>query len=89
MKTLTVWLLILPFLAVLAGCAIKYDYVGLTAELRYAGTATVGAAGHDERAYVLFGEKGPDFVGLARGGFGNPFLRATLSGRPLADDMSA
>jgi hypothetical protein len=33
-------------------------------------------------------DKTPDFVGLQRGGFGNPFDVNTESGRPLADDFS-
>lgn len=43
----------------------------------------------DLRPYILSGDKPPDFVGLQRGGFGNPFDVTTTSGRPMTDDMSA
>ena len=42
----------------------------------------------DRRPYILDGDKDPDFVGLQRGGFGNPFKVTTESGRPLAEDMT-
>jgi hypothetical protein len=38
---------------------------------------------------VLSGDKKPDFVGLQRGGFGNPFDVRTASGQPLASEMRA
>ena len=41
----------------------------------------------DERAYVLSGKKDLNFVGLMRGGFGNPFDMYTESGAPLSDDL--
>ena len=47
----------------------------------------VGLAVQDRRPYVLSGNKTPVFVGLMRGGFGNPFDVNTGSGRPLADEM--
>jgi hypothetical protein len=78
------------FLGVLlTGCAVNYDYGHIVADIGFSGTASVSVAVHDQRAYVQSGDKRPDFVGLARGGFGNPFSRSTLSGRPLADDMNA
>jgi hypothetical protein len=42
----------------------------------------------DRRPYVLSGEKKPDFVGLQRGGFGNPFDVTTASGKPMTDDIA-
>lgn len=41
----------------------------------------------DQRPYVLSGSKQPAFVGLSRGGFGNPFDVMTESGQPLAQDV--
>jgi len=35
----------------------------------------------------MSGEKKPDFIGLQRGGFGNPFNVRTASGRPMAAEM--
>jgi hypothetical protein len=81
---------VVVFLTVLlAGCAVNYDYRAVVADIGFSGTASVSVAVHDQRAYVLSGDKRPDYVGLVRGGFGNPFFRSTLSGRPLADDMTA
>jgi len=77
-------------LAVLvSGCAANYNYRDMVADVGYSGKNTVSVAVHDQRDYVLSGKKRPSFVGLARGGFGNPQSRSTLSGQPLADDMSA
>jgi hypothetical protein len=73
-----------------AGCfsAKNYNYRDIIADISSSGTASIGVAVHDQRDYVQSGNKRPDFVGLARGGFGNPFSVSTLSGRPLADDMT-
>ena len=73
----------------LGGCAIgvKHDYQG-PLELDVSTSAPVAVATLDQRPYVVSGQKGPDFVGLSRGGFGNPFDVTTQSGKPLAADMS-
>ena len=42
----------------------------------------------DQRQYVLSGNKAPNFVGLQRGGFGNPFDVTTQSGRSLGEDLT-
>lgn len=52
------------------------------------GTITVAVATHDQRPYVVGGNKKPNFVGLSRGGYGNPFDVVTVSGNPLADGFS-
>jgi hypothetical protein len=41
----------------------------------------------DRRPYVLNGDKDPDFVGLQRGGFGNPFDVTTGGDVPLSQDF--
>jgi len=83
-----------PLLIVLAafaasGCAVgnKHGYT-MGPDLAVQGTRSVAVAAQDLRPYVVSGEKRPDFVGLQRGGFGNPFDVTTESGRPLADDFS-
>jgi hypothetical protein len=43
----------------------------------------------DKRPYVVSGRKRPSFVGLSRGGYGNPFNISTTSGQPLATDVEA
>lgn len=42
----------------------------------------------DRRSYVLQGDKSVQFVGLQRGGYGNPFGVHTSSGRPLSDEFA-
>ena len=73
----------------LGGCAIgnKYDYEVASIELPVVGTNEIGVAVVDRRPYVVSGDKQPDFVGLQRGGFGNPFDVTTKSGNPMAADM--
>lgn len=41
----------------------------------------------DNRPYVLSGKVGPAYVGVMRGGYGNPFYMNTESGGPLSDDI--
>ena len=75
----------------LTGCAVgnKYDYRMANAALPLAGSGDVGVAVVDNRSYVLSGDKEPEFIGLQRGGFGNPFDVTTASGQPLTDDLQA
>jgi hypothetical protein len=79
---LTVWFL--------GGCAmgVKHDYQG-PLELGVSTSAPVVVATLDHRPYVMNGQKAPNFVGLSRGGFGNPFDVTTQSGKPLASDISS
>ncbi len=75
---------------VLAGCAIgnKYDYGAAIATIYAETDKSVSATVIDQRPYVLSGSKSPSFVGLQRGGFGNPFDVKTKSGRGLAEDLT-
>ena len=74
-----------------SGCAMgnKYDYGSVVADLTISGSKSVAVATHDQRPYVVSGKKNPNFVGLQRGGFGNPFNVGTVSGKPMADAMSS
>ena len=76
--------------ALLSGCAFgqKVGYSGVKADVLAQGTSSVTVVTHDARPYVVSGNKKPNFVGLSRGGFGNPFDVDTQSGNPLADDFS-
>ncbi len=79
------------FMLLLAcGCAVgnKHNYSNVVADLRASGSSSVSVATHDQRPYVVSGEKPPQFVGLQRGGFGNPFSVSTLDDKPLADDIT-
>jgi hypothetical protein len=76
---------------VLSGCAIgqKFSYSDSSIVLRraYVGHATAVAV-LDQRKYVKNGNKSESFVGLSRGGYGNPFDVDTKSGAPMAFEMA-
>ena len=76
----------------LGGCAVGNQYSYQTSDvnlpLRSASGETVVLQVRDLRPYVLNGDKTPDFVGLQRGGFGNPFDVKTESGKPLTEAMA-
>jgi hypothetical protein len=76
---------------VVGGCAMgnRYTYDSTVADTGVHGSATVAVAVHDERPYVVSGDKTPQFVGLQRGGFGNTFDVTTGSNQSLAADMTA
>lgn len=81
----------LTVLLLLGGCAygVKHDYDQKALDLGIATSATVAVGTLDHRPYVVNGQKAQDFVGLSRGGFGNPFDVTTQSGKPLASDISS
>jgi hypothetical protein len=72
------------------GCAVgnTYAYRDAVANVAASGTKAVAVATHDQREFVVSGKKTPDFVGLQRGGWGNPFDVNTKGGTPLSDDMT-
>ena len=74
----------------LGGCAagVKHDYDQKDLDLGVTTSATVAVAALDHRPYVVDGNKHPNFVGLSRGGFAQPFNVTTQSGKPLASDIS-
>ena len=83
-----------PCIVILAvslyGCAFgnKHAYHDAAIDYRGEGSAKVGIATFDHRVYVLSNDKDPDFVGLQRAGFGNPYDVTTESGRSLAEDIT-
>ena len=89
MKKLAV-LVQLAGVLLLSGCAIgnRYAYQTVVASPQVSGTTAVSIATYDQREYVRSGTKDPQFVGLQRGGYGNPFDVRTESDRPLADAMT-
>lgn len=74
----------------LAGCAIgnTVDYRAPVPELAASTARTVAVTVDDQRPYVLAGSNTPQWVGMMRGGFGNPFGVHTASGDPFAADMA-
>lgn len=77
-------------LPALGGCAVgnTYRFGGVMAEAHATGSSRLAVATTDQREFVQSGKKSPQFVGLQRGGYGNPFDVTTESGKPLADDVS-
>lgn len=84
--------IILPLLAtaVLSGCAVgnKHAYNNIEAQTSAKTSKSVSVASLDQREYVVTGQSKPDFVGMQRGGFGNPFDVLTASGRPLSSEFT-
>lgn len=76
--------------AVMTGCAVgnQHRYHEASASIGVAQGITVAVAAQDERPYVLSGGKAPNFVGVQRGGFGNPFNVTTQSKKPVAEDIA-
>ena len=75
----------------LGGCAVgqDFDYSGGHIALRPGrSNTTTAVAVLDLRSYIVSGDKRENFVGLSRGGFGNPFNVKTSSGAPMAVDMA-
>jgi len=73
----------------LSGCAIgnKFDVRQATA-VAPAGSSTVAVGGLDERELLRKGEIEPEYVGMTRGGYGNPFRVKTASKQPLAQEAA-
>lgn len=75
----------------LNGCSLGGQLSYHDVEIKYVGqgTSKVGVATYDQRAYIKNGDKQSNFVGLARGGYGNSFDVTTVSGKSLAEDMTS
>jgi len=73
----------------MSACAVgnKYDYASCSISKSCNGGGPIAVSVHDQRPFIRSGNKSPDFVGLQRGGYGNPFDVRTASHQPLADDM--
>lgn len=82
--------LVMVLFSALGGCAVGVTHQYNNAALQINATAgsKLGLGVQDRRLYILTKEKPENFVGLSRGGFGNPFIVRTSSGEPLADDIS-
>lgn len=77
-------------LFLLGGCAFGTNMSLEKTPLSLAAPATkeFAVAVWDRRPYVLSGDKTPEWIGLQRGGYGNPFGVHTHSGKPLAEDFA-
>jgi hypothetical protein len=76
---------------ILAGCAVgrtaSYSETSIAMPGATSSGGAVALAVQDRRSYVLSGNKPERFVGLMRGGFGNPFDVNTATGGPVATDV--
>lgn len=84
-------LAILAVCVLSGGCAVgvTHEYDAADTKFNVETEAEVAVATHDQRPYVIEGGKTENFVGLSRGGWGNPFDITTASNNSLADDFSA
>lgn len=75
--------------SVITGCAVgnTYSYRESDLAIPVSGDEAIGLTVVDRRPYVLSGDKPAAFIGLQRGGFGNPFDVTTESGQPLAAEV--
>ena len=73
-----------------SGCAIgnKYNYHDTVAAFTATGSSAVAVATCDQRSYILDKDKDPDFIGIQRGGYANPFDVTTVTGKPLSDEIT-
>jgi len=83
---------ILPLLlavALLSGCAVgnKINYTNAQLSVKYPTKNRIALGVQDRRAYVVAKKKDGNFVGVYRGGFGNPFDVTTKSTNNLSDDI--
>jgi len=73
----------------MAACAVgnKYDLATSAPDMSKKIDTSAAVGVHDQRSFILDDDKEPQFIGLQRGGFGNPFDVTTKSGAPLAKDI--
>lgn len=75
---------------ILSGCAIgnKYDFIEATPSTNISADNKVAVSANDRRRTVVSGECAPNYVGMQRAGFGNPWRVHTLSGNPFTQDVA-
>ena len=77
----------------LSGCVAghKYNYKASQMDIpvKPSEQRTLILSVEDWRPYVLSHDKEPNFIGLQRGGYGEPWDVTTGSGKPMTEDMSA
>lgn len=76
--------------ATISGCAVgnKHQYAEAVPAIKVQAARSLSVGVLDKRASTTNKTKTEDFVGIQRGGFGNPFDVTTASGKPLATDMA-
>lgn len=89
MKKILILLCAVYLTGCVAGQKYNYEESSMDIPVKPSEQRTIILSVEDWRPYVLSGDKEPDFVGLQRGGFGEPWDVTTSSGRPMTEDMSA
>ncbi|MDP2853420.1 MAG: DUF1566 domain-containing protein [Smithellaceae bacterium] len=67
----------------------KSDYTTAWPRVEYKTDYSLSVSVHDQRPYVVYGEKSPTYTGTIRAGFGNPWNVNTQSGKPLSEDIAS
>jgi len=83
--------LALTLVALATGCLAvgqSFKLAEVVAMLVASGTYSILIATRDRREYVARGSKTPDFVGVLKGGFGNPFDVKNFGGKAFSDTFS-
>ncbi|MFN5063975.1 MAG: hypothetical protein ACK5GN_14150 [Pseudomonadota bacterium] len=62
----------------------RYSYRDVVVSVPVSNGRTVAVATHDQRPYIVADDKQPSFVGIQRGGFGNPFNVSNRHNEPLS-----
>jgi hypothetical protein len=75
--------------ASLSGCAIgnKFD-IRQAKAVAPQGNSSVAVGAVDEREYLKRGEIEPEYVGMTRGGYGNPYRVKTATKQPFAQEAA-
>lgn len=81
-------ILAICFMSSACAIGVKHNYDATDLKFDVPTENNIAVAVHDQRLYVVEGGKAEKFVGLSRGGFGNPFNIVTESSKPLAEDMT-
>lgn len=84
-------LILAAALLLMSGCAVaqRFDYAASIINVdSLTPVYSAAVAVLDQREYIRNGDKAESFVGLSRGGYGNPFDVRTASGLPMASEMA-
>jgi hypothetical protein len=66
----------------------RHAYNEVELDFTVSGSSSILLAIHDQRTEMISTGKPPEFVGYMRAGFGIPYMIATQSKQPFADDLA-
>lgn len=67
----------------------KANYADAWPIIEYETGSLIAVGVHDQRPYVINGEKSPTYIGTIRALFGNPWSMSTQSDKPLSNDIAS